>query len=203
MVNQDRAQPEGGSAVGGGANPQYLTLTDVNAILEQEREKLSGVRKQFSQDPPFLPEPPKFHPFDGRNGSAVEHVSRFIHTMSPYAGDRELCLREFSKPLEVKAYTWYITLRPGSIKTQDEMMERFCTKYYLGEDKVTFQSLQMVRQRLGEDPVQFIKRFKDVSLDYYGDHEEKELVETCISNMLFDYRLNLENLCITQFVDLL
>ena len=61
----------------------------------------------------------------------------------------------------------------------------------------------MVRQRPGEDPVQFIKRFEDVSLDCYGDHEEKELVETCISNVLFDYRLNLENLCITQFVDLL
>ena len=28
-------------------------------------------------------------------------------------------------------------------------------------------------------------------------------METYISNMLFDYRLNLENLCITQFVDLL
>ena len=61
----------------------------------------------------------------------------------------------------------------------------------------------MVRQRPGEDPVQFIKRFEDVSLDYYGDHKEKELVESCISNMLFDYRLNLENLCITQFADLL
>ena len=55
----------------------------------------------------------------------------------------------------------------------------------------------MVKQRPREDPVQFIKRFEDISLDYYGDHEEKELVETCISNMLFDYRLNLENLYIT------
>ena len=61
----------------------------------------------------------------------------------------------------------------------------------------------MVRQRLGEDPIQFIKRFEDVSLDCYGDHEEKELVESYISNMLFDYRLNLKNLCITQFADLL
>ena len=42
-----------------------------------------------------------------------------------------------------------------------------------------------------------------MSLDCYGDHEEKELVETCISNMLFDYRPNLENLCIAQFADLL
>ena len=52
-------------------------------------------------------------------------------------------------------------------------MERFCAKYYPGEDKVTFQSLQMVRQRPGEDPVLFIKRFEDVFLDCYGDHEEK------------------------------
>ena len=102
-----------------------------------------------------------------------------------------------------RAYTWYTTLRPGSIKTWDEMMERFCAKYYPGENKITFQNLQMVRQRPREDPVQFIKRFEDVSLDCYGDHEEKKIVETCIANMLFDYRLNLENLCITQFVDLL
>ena len=60
-----------------------------------------------------------------------------------------------------------------------------------------------MKQKSGKDLVQFIKRFEDVSLDCYGDQEEKELVETCISNMLFDYRLNLENLGITQFIDLL
>ena len=123
--------------------------------------------------------------------------------MGLYVGDRELCLRDFVKSLVDRAYTWYTTLRPGSIKTWDEIMKRFCAKYYPSEDKVTFQSLQMIRQRLGEDPVQFIKRFEDVSLDCYRDHEEKELVETCISNMLFDYKLNLENLCITQLVDML
>lgn len=60
-----------------------------------------------------------------------------------------------------------------------------------------------MKQSLGEDLAQFIKRFEDVSLDCYGDYEEKELVETCISNMLFDYRFNLENLRITQFANLL
>ena len=37
MVNQERAQPKARSAVGGGANPEYLTLANVNALLEQER----------------------------------------------------------------------------------------------------------------------------------------------------------------------
>ena len=117
--------------------------------------------------------------------------------------DKELCLREFAKSLMGRAYTWYTTLRPKSIKTWDEMMERFCVKFYPSEDKVTFQSLQMVKQRPGENSIQFIKRFEYVSLDCYRDHEEKELVETCISNILFDYKFSLENLCITQFADLL
>jgi len=139
-------------------------LADVNSLLEQEREKLSGVPKLFSWDPLFLPElldkpypkgyePPKFHPFDGRNGSVVEHVSRFIHTMGPYVGDKELCLREFAKSAVVRAYTWCIILRLGSIRTWDEMMERFCAKYYPSEDKVTFQSLQVVKQRPDKDLV--------------------------------------------------
>ena len=119
--------------MGGRANPQYLTPVDVSALLEQERKKLSKIPKQFSWDPPFPSEllgkpypkgyePPKFHPFDGRNGSTVEHVSRFIHTMDPYAGDRKLYLREFAKSLVDRAYTWYTTLRLGSIKTWDEMI---------------------------------------------------------------------------------
>ena len=61
--------------------------------------------------------------------------------MGPYAGDREQCLREFAKSLVNRAYPWYTTLRLGSIKILDEMMERFCAKCYPGEDKVTFQSL--------------------------------------------------------------
>ena len=103
-------------------------------FLNKKWEKLSGIPKHFSRDPPFPPkllskhypkgyEPPKFHPFEGRNKNDVEHVSRFIHTIGPYAVDKELCLREFAKSLVDRAYTWYTTLRLGSIKTWDEMME--------------------------------------------------------------------------------
>ena len=45
MVNQERAQLEEGSVIRGGVNPQYLTLADVSAFLEQEREKLFGISK--------------------------------------------------------------------------------------------------------------------------------------------------------------
>ena len=110
MANEESVKSEGGSTVGKGGNPQYLTLIDVIALLEQEREKHSGIHMQFSKDPLFpaklLGKPylkgyksPKFHPFDGRKGSVVEYVSRFIHIMGPYSRDKELCFREFAKSL--------------------------------------------------------------------------------------------------------
>ena len=126
--------------MGGGANPQYLTLANVNAVLEHERKKYSRIPKQFSKDLLFpakllgKPYPKgykslKFNSFDGRKRSVVQHVSIFIHIMNPYAGDKELCLREFAKSLVNLLYTWYTTLRPGSIRTWDDMVERFYAKH--------------------------------------------------------------------------
>ena len=59
------------------------------------------------------------------------------------------------------------------------------------------------KQNVNEGVVEFIRRFMDTALDCYDDNEEHELVEVCISNMLWEYRLHLENLNIVQFVDLL
>ena len=67
----------------------------------------------------------------------MEHVNKFIDSMGPFAGDRELCLREFSKSLTDRAYTWYSTLQPNSIPTWEDMVEGFCTKYFHGEEMVT------------------------------------------------------------------
>lgn len=200
--------------MGGGINPQYLTLAYMNAFLKQERGRHPKIPKQFSRDLSFSTEllnksypkgyeSLKFNPYDGRKGSTMEHIGRFVDTIGPHARDKELFLREFAKSLVDRAYTWYTTLRPWSIRNWDDMIEKFCAKYYLREDKVTFSNLQVVKQRVEEDPLQVIKRFEDVSLNCYGEHEERELIETCISNMLYDYKINLENQCIIQFADLL
>ena len=60
----------------------------------------------------------------------MEHISRVITTMGLHAEDKELCLREFAKSLIDQAYTWYTTLR--SIRNWDDMIEKFCAKYYSG-----------------------------------------------------------------------
>uniref|UniRef100_A0A2N9J5Q0 Reverse transcriptase n=1 Tax=Fagus sylvatica TaxID=28930 RepID=A0A2N9J5Q0_FAGSY len=66
---------------------------------------------------------PTFSRFDGRKGSALVHISKFIDSMGAYAGNGDLCLREFSKSLDDRAYTWYTTLLPGSVKAHLENLD--------------------------------------------------------------------------------
>ena len=47
--------------------------------------------------------------------------------------------------------------------------------------------------------MEYIKRFKDIALDFYDYCEEKTLVEMCMTNMIREYRAFLENLEISQF----
>ena len=184
-------------------------MAEVAALLEQERARTPKERfyarrppyplKVLSKPYPERYEPRAFAQYDGRKGSAVEHVSKFIDTLGPYAVDEDLCLREFSKLLCNRAYTWYIDLKPESIPTWDDMVDVFCTKYFHGEETVTLATLQATKQRNGEDLMEYIKRFRDIALDCYDHYEERTLVEMCMTNMIWEFRAVLENLEISQF----
>uniref|UniRef100_A0A2N9INK7 Integrase catalytic domain-containing protein n=1 Tax=Fagus sylvatica TaxID=28930 RepID=A0A2N9INK7_FAGSY len=146
---------------------------------------------------------PTFSRFDGRKWSALVHISKFIDSMGAYAGNGNLCLREFSKSLDDRAYTWYTTLPPRSVKTWEDMVELFCGKYFQAEEKVTLVNLHTTKQTNGKDLLRYIHRFRDISLDCYANYEEGELVGVCIDNILPEFRAHLENLDISRFAQLL
>ena len=83
------------------------------------------------------------------------------------------------------------------------MVEMFCGKFFRVKERVTLHTIHSVKQKAGEGLLDFIKQFQDLALDCYVNHEEKELIEICIDNMLPDYRAHLENLDIAQFAQLL
>ena len=83
------------------------------------------------------------------------------------------------------------------------MVDVFCTKYFHREETVTLATLQAIKQRNGEDLMEYIKRFKDIALDCYDHCEERTLVEMCMTNMIREYRAVLKNLEISQFAQLL
>uniref|UniRef100_A0A2N9EU18 Integrase catalytic domain-containing protein n=1 Tax=Fagus sylvatica TaxID=28930 RepID=A0A2N9EU18_FAGSY len=189
-------------------------MSDVADLLKQEREKNAKEPRHFVRKPPYpvelLNQPypekyvvPTFSHFDGRKGSALVHISKFIDSMGAYAGNGDLCLREFSKSLDDRAYIWYTTLPPGSVKTWEDMVELFCGKYFQVEEKITLVNLHTTKQASGEYLLHYIHRFHDISLDCYANYEEGELVGVYIDNMLPKFRAHLENLNISRFVQLL
>uniref|UniRef100_A0A2N9I8L2 RNA-directed DNA polymerase n=1 Tax=Fagus sylvatica TaxID=28930 RepID=A0A2N9I8L2_FAGSY len=124
----------------------FVTMSDVADLLKQERERPPKEPRHFVRKPPYpkelLKEPypekydtPNFSLFDGRKGNAVEHISKFLDSMGPFAGNGGLCLREFSKSLVDRAYTWYAMLPEGSIRDWEDMVESFCSKYFHVEEE--------------------------------------------------------------------
>ena len=101
----------------------FITMAEVVALLEQERakapkERFYVRRSLYSLRIPSKPYPERYEPqtfvqYDGRKGSAIEHVRKFIDTLGPYAVDEDLCLWKFSKSLCDHAYTWYTGLKLG------------------------------------------------------------------------------------------
>ena len=83
------------------------------------------------------------------------------------------------------------------------MVESFCTKYFHGEEKVTIITLHNSKQKPSQRLLNFIRRYRDIALDCYGQYKEQELVEICINNMFPEYRAHLENLDIHQFAQLI
>jgi hypothetical protein len=83
------------------------------------------------------------------------------------------------------------------------MVESFCAKYFHIEEKFTLLTLHSTKQGSIESLLTYIKSFKEVALDYYCNHEELELVEIFIANIITEYRAYLENLDIVQFTSLL
>ena len=94
----------------------FVTMSDVADLLKQEKERPPKELRYFVRKPSYpielLKKPypekydtPIFALFDGRKESALEHISKFLDSIGPFAVNSELCLLEFSKSLVYRAYS--------------------------------------------------------------------------------------------------
>ncbi|EOY18919.1 H0502G05.11 protein [Theobroma cacao] len=101
-------------------------------VIEKELKKLLDQKNKslnFSKFDLKLPYPakvatkpypkdyisPKFKQFNGKTSDAREHVMKFVKTLGFASLDDNLKLKEFSKSLIEKTYTWHVNLTPGSV----------------------------------------------------------------------------------------
>uniref|UniRef100_A0A2N9F5C3 RNase H type-1 domain-containing protein n=1 Tax=Fagus sylvatica TaxID=28930 RepID=A0A2N9F5C3_FAGSY len=124
---------------------------------------------------------------------------------NPFGGGHVLGGEEIlvGGPQQMSVHLVYGATLSGFIKTWEDMVESFCSKYFHAKEKITLVNLHGTKQLIGEDLVKYIHHFCDVSLDCHVKYQEGELVEVCIDNMLPEFHAHLENLDISQFVPLL
>ena len=85
--------------------------------------------------------PPIFPKYDGMIGNAREHIKKYVDVLTAHSHDHELSLKEFSKSLEGRAFTWYTSLAPGLILSWNDLATQFMKKFFALEEKFTLLDL--------------------------------------------------------------
>ena len=102
----------------------YLTKEDITAILFEAKKVENTIyidtRPLYSKEVVGKPYPANCTPlnfpkYDDMVGNTKEHIRRYVDALTAHSYDHELRLREFFKSLESCAFTWYISLAPGSV----------------------------------------------------------------------------------------
>ena len=74
------------------------------------------------------------------------------------------------KSLTDKAYSWFINLLANSIKDWDELVNAFCTKFFIAAPKVEIVDLSKDSQRKNKSPSSYVLRFKEKDPRYCAYH---------------------------------
>ncbi|RYR66978.1 hypothetical protein Ahy_A03g013189 [Arachis hypogaea] len=127
-------------------------------------------------------QPPTFHKFDS-TGSAKEHILSFLDDLGVLRNHQELKIKEFSKSLTGRAFTWYCKLKASSFNTWQQLVMEFCNKFLEEEPSMHIMDLGRVKQRQGEGLVAFVKRYRDQDLLCIDTLPEPQLVYGCIRNV--------------------
>ncbi|KAB2617367.1 hypothetical protein D8674_013236 [Pyrus ussuriensis x Pyrus communis] len=88
---------------------------------------------------------------------------------------------------------------PEKTPSFEELAAKFCKKYFQHEERVMTTQLNNMRKKYGEDPMTFVKRFRDLAHNFYDENDKEALVEICSNDIVTDYKVYLENIGISQF----
>ncbi|KAK3027882.1 hypothetical protein RJ639_041516 [Escallonia herrerae] len=113
---------------------------------------------------PIEYQPPKFQQFDGK-GNLRQHVAHFIETYNDAGTEGDLLVKQFVRSLKGNTFNWYMDLEPKSIDCWEEMERAFQNHFYSTRRSVSMMELTNTKQRRKEPVVDYINRFRALSLD--------------------------------------
>ncbi|XP_070031782.1 uncharacterized protein [Nicotiana tomentosiformis] len=127
-------------------------------------------------------QPPKVHQFDGQ-GNPRQYIAHFVETCSNTGMHGDLLVKRFVRSLKGNAFDWYIDLETASIDSWEQLEKEFLNRFYSTRRTVSMIELTCTKQRKDEPVVDYINRWRALSLDCKDRLLEIYVVEMCIQGM--------------------
>ncbi|KAL0918561.1 hypothetical protein M5K25_010575 [Dendrobium thyrsiflorum] len=126
--------------------------------------------------------PPRFRVFDGL-GNPRQHVAQYRAVCCNIGGNDALMLRLFVSSLGGVAFEWYADLPNDSVYTFAELEQLFIQRFISTEYRVTVGELVVTRQRPHEPLLNYIVRWRNLSLQCEPQLQEQHAVEILLKNI--------------------
>ncbi|KAM2040999.1 hypothetical protein ACFX16_034858 [Malus domestica] len=127
-------------------------------------------------------QPLKFMQFDGK-GNPKQHVAHFIETCNNAGTEEDYLAKQFVRSLKGNAFEWYTNLEPESINSWEQLEKEFLNRFYSTCCTVSMLELTNTKQWRDEPVVDYINRWRNLSLDCKDRLSEISSIEMCVQGM--------------------
>ncbi|TYK22415.1 ty3-gypsy retrotransposon protein [Cucumis melo var. makuwa] len=127
-------------------------------------------------------QPLKFQQFDGR-GNSKQHITHFVETCENAGSSGDQLVKQLIQSLKGNAFEWYTDLEPEVINMWEQLEKEFLNHLYSTICTVNMMKLTNTRQQKGELVIDYINRWRTLSLDYKDRLTKLSTVEICTQDM--------------------
>jgi len=207
------------SAIGAMKNVRGITdgIFTTNQLKELIKEAItdqveSSIQPSYSYVKPYtqridllkMPlsyQPPKFQQFDGK-GNPRQHVAHFVETFNNARTNGDLMVKLFVRSLKGNAFDWYTDIESGSIDTWEQLEREFLNLFYSTRRVVSMIELTNARQWKEELVIDYIHRWRNLSLNYRDRLTKTSALDMCIQGMHWGLRFILQGIKPKSFEEL-
>ncbi|KAM1167585.1 hypothetical protein ACFX19_030130 [Malus domestica] len=166
---------------------QEMIASTVKAQYERSSNTSGLYSKAYSKkiDALRMPrgyQPPKFMQFDGK-GNPKQHVAHFVETCNNAGTEGDYLAKQFVRSLKGNAFEWYTDLEPESINSWEQLEREFLNRFYSTRRTVSMLELTSTKQWKDEPVIDYINRWRTLSLDCKDRLSETSSIKMCIQGM--------------------